>query len=167
MGFSNFVRGTLSLGVTILIGYLIFHFAAEAYQLDIDGEIGIGQVASTTERTTHRRRGRSSIRYELEVASPHGMLSISSHSRIAPGEHVRYIYSPTSKIAQQAPEPLQRGDMLWAYFRSFTTIILAFGFLCCAIYVYKQYWWIYVIASGRYTVNGKHVNKPDAGQRIG
>ncbi|MFH2003078.1 MAG: hypothetical protein ABIK28_25655 [Planctomycetota bacterium] len=160
--FPNFVRGSLSLALMILAGYLIFHFAGEAYQLDSDGEIGIGQVQNTVKWKTRR-----SIGYELDVLTSHGMLTLSSDSRIAPGDHVRYIFSPSSKIAKLAAEPIQRGDMLWAYCRSIEAIGLAIGFLLFAYYAYNQYRWIYIFVSGRYTVKGKPVGEPDVRRTTG
>lgn len=155
-GFLYLLRGTLVSALLIFMTYMLCASVGDAYQLDQDGEIGIGQVQATTQRTTRGRRGRISIRYELDVRTSHGMLSLSSDSRIPPGDDVRYIYSPSSEVAQLAPEPLQRGDMLWANLRSFGAIYLII-LLSCGYYGFTQYVATYAVVSGRYTVNGKRV----------
>ena len=155
--FPNVVRGTLSLGLAVFIGYLMYHSAAQAYQLDVDGKVGIGQVVLVNRRTSRR-----SIRYELDVSTSNGILTLNSNSPVDAGEYVRYIYSPSSRIAQLAPRPLQRGDMLWATFKSSTNIWVTFAFVCCAYYAYNQYWWVHVVASGRYTVHGRSVHNDDS-----
>jgi hypothetical protein len=43
-------------------------------------------------------------------------------------------------------------------FFSFKTIALVVGWLCCGYYAYDQWRWVYIFASGRYTVNGKPVD---------
>ena len=157
-GVVNFVRGTFAIVVALVLASIILHFAAVAYQFDRDGEIGMGRVVSTTEHTARRRRGRISISYELNVATlHHGVLSVSSDSRIPAGQEVQYIYSPTSRDVQIVPEPLKRGGMLRAYLCSPSFIVIAIGCLCISYYVYDQFWWVYVVASGRFTVKGKAV----------
>lgn len=151
----NVVRGALSLGVTVLCGYLLVATAEDAYQFDVDGEIGIGRVNSVTEHSTRRRRRSWSVRYELQLSTEHGPISVSSESNVPVGREVRFIFSPTSDDAMLAPEPLQRGDMLLHRLCSFQTVCILLALVACGYYAYDQFRWVYVVASGRFTVNGK------------
>lgn len=151
----NAVRGVLSLGVTLLCGYVLVATVEEAYQFDVDGEIGIGRVNSVMERSTRRRRRSWSVRYELQLSTHHGLISVSSDSNVPVGRAVRYIFSPKSADAMLAPEPLQRGDMLWHQLWSFRTVCVLFALVACGYYAYDQFRWVYVVVSGRFTIKGK------------
>ena len=106
-------------------------------------------------RATRRRRGRISVSYNATVVGYYGTEIVPVDSFVAPGETLRYAYSSTLDDVIEAPEPMGRRDFLWAELRSFQFIVLACVVLLMIWYAYDQFRLIWIVSTGRYTVNGK------------